>query len=1035
MDQNKADDNLNLKRNKPAGNLSVRLPPLRSVRMEKKRTVTGGSSTKQKMRDTKVVKKRRKYFQDIRLYADRLTKLQVRDETKHNIESTRDSVEEPQALNNTMRAQQSQEILEHHRTEKHERSSLTTMANSDIVSLIPEDKFIHLQESDNTDSSIEELNEITEKLQMIERTDSNPPNDETTIAKPGDTQNEFLSQTNPIDNHNETINNEDSSQHTNDSSMDTDSADESSEESETEDGKETLNDAPTSETIYEHKKKVSWSLPPMVQEIDMVEMNKTVLSNENKVLCDPTNSSYPTAYNYVDGTDTDSNMIESSSSSNNKYRDTSTDSIVSEKSAYMNTENTSLLQVGNRLIRRIPQKFTLIAKSKENVRNTIQQRGYEMMEDIRFWESPIKLEFNLEKTVTAYNVRENVIEILEKMKFVDNSIKVKSTTKKNVEWITFESLPEDDDFNDHFQIKEIAFRSHRKILVHLNLLTQMPITRIKYSKAVKEHLFQKNIWLKMDRFNAKVESTPGHLVMIHPHLVNRDGLTEELVSALTQAKLNSDLAKETVNEDSGGSCNTDDGQKQSVPYFYLEPSVKKWGNIKIETLRINCEKDKSELLKFLFSSASEQGLLSRGEFLPVGLQLMEGKEIVTNILQAHADYVKTLKGIPLQGIANTDMTAKNKGHKSIREILLEIDGIESIEKSRDNDYNGNWTMVVQAAKELSVMNQLKTKLGVFYSNQQGQTKLIRAGKTNVMNQGSKNSVMTYAEILSRKYSKASLPKELPSSLSRAAHNPTEDHDKVSATTPGTDHHQGRTQSVERTLSTKNQSTVLSSVETELHRKIAQIETTQTKLLAEQKKLHQDNERTKQELQQKQLQENESSRQEYMEDLIDKKLNSFREAQENHVEDVENIEEIIEQKLTDFRAAQEKKVDDVRTSLSNDIHAALGSKIEMISQSVANQVAVQIITAFKQYIATPNTDSRDRIEMESPSRLLTQESYFTPNKNPLKRIEESADTIFPSDNDSIMNDAEQQDNSKRKKSDDTKSSNHDNHTTSLTSDNE
>ena len=70
--------------------------------------------------------------------------------------------------------------------------------------------------------------------------------------------------------------------------------------------------------------------------------------------------------------------------------------------------------------------------------------------------------------------------------------------------------------------------------------------------------------------------------MIHPHLVNRDGLTEELVSALTQAKINSDLAKETVNEDSRGSCDKDDCQQQSVPYFYLEPSLKKWGNIKVE---------------------------------------------------------------------------------------------------------------------------------------------------------------------------------------------------------------------------------------------------------------------------------------------------------------------------------------------------------------------------------------------------------------------------------------------------------------------
>lgn len=975
-DPNEEEDNLNLKQNTTAYNLSSSSLPLTSVRTEKKRTGIS-ISTKQKANDSKVAKRRKKFFQDIRLYTDRLTKLQVRDEQKQSKESTSAAVEKPQAENHTTREQQFPEFLESYRTEKNESSSTTMKVISDIDASTSDDKSIQLQESDMTDSSIEDVNEITEKLHKLKGTDPNPRNDATTIDKPGELQNDLLSQTKPISNKKDTNNNDDSSQNTNDSSMDTDSSVESSEESVTDDDIETLYDDSTSETVYEHKKKVSWSLPPMVQEIDMVETQKNIEpSNGKKASMHPTNSSYPTGHPYIDGTDIVSNRNEPSPSKNN-YRDTRTE-VVSEKSAHKNTENTSHLQVGDRIIRRIPQKFTLIAKSKENVRNTIQQRGYEMMEDIRVWESPIKLEFNLEKTVTAYNVRENVIEILEKMKLVDNSVKVKSTIKKNVEWITFDSLPEDEAFNDHFQVKEIAFRSHRKILVHLHLMTQIPITRIKYTKAVKEHLFQKNIWLKMDRFNAKVESTPGHLVMIHPHLVNRDSLTEELMSALTQAKINSDLANEIVNDDSSGLRNKDDSKKQLVPYFYLEPSLKKWGNIKVETLRINCAKEKSELLKFLFSSASEQGLLSRGEFLPVGLQLMEGKEIVSNILQAHSDYVKTVKGIPLQGIALTDMIAKNKENKSISEMLLEIDGIESIEKSRDTDYNGHWTMVVQASKELSVMNQLKTNLGDLYSNQIGQTKIIRVGKTNVVNHGSKNSVMTYAEILSRKYATASSLTAAPSSLRHAENNSTEDKKIVSAAKHGTDHHKSTPQTFDSILSKKNQSTALRSEETELHRKIAQMETTQTKLLAAQTKLQQDNERTKKELQQKQLQENESSRQEYMEELIDKKLNSFREAQEKHVEDV-------------------------KTSLTNDIHTALGTKIELISQSVANQVASQIITAFKQYIATPTINGGDTIEMDSPTRLLTQDTYVSPNQKQLKRIEESGSTNFYAGDDSIMTD--------------------------------
>ena len=110
--------------------------------------------------------------------------------------------------------------------------------------------------------------------------------------------------------------------------------------------------------------------------------------------------------------------------------------------------------------------FKLFAKAKANIPQTLRQRGYKMVEDKRVWETPLKLEFNLEKYITQYNVRENVCDIIDLMKKVDTSLKVKSSTTDKAEWVTTDSLPEDESFNEHFQIKELTFRKHRKVVVH-----------------------------------------------------------------------------------------------------------------------------------------------------------------------------------------------------------------------------------------------------------------------------------------------------------------------------------------------------------------------------------------------------------------------------------------------------------------------------------------------------------------------------------------------------------------------------------------
>ena len=79
-----------------------------------------------------------------------------------------------------------------------------------------------------------------------------------------------------------------------------------------------------------------------------------------------------------------------------------------------------------------------------------------------------------------------------------------------------------------------------------------------------------------------------------------------------------------------------------IPKFHLENSTRKWGVIKSEVLSINCTKEDAKYLKYLFAEASSQNLFNKWLFVPSGIHLMEGKEVMHGLLTEHNEFVDTL---------------------------------------------------------------------------------------------------------------------------------------------------------------------------------------------------------------------------------------------------------------------------------------------------------------------------------------------------------------------------------------------------------
>ncbi len=83
--------------------------------------------------------------------------------------------------------------------------------------------------------------------------------------------------------------------------------------------------------------------------------------------------------------------------------------------------------------------------------------------------------------------------------------------------------------------------------------------------------------------------------------------------------------------------------------------MRKWGEIQVEVLSIQCCIDDAQYLKCLLVEASSQGLFSQGLFVPTGLHLIEGKEVVMSLLREQQDFIKQVTSVQVEGISSKDM--------------------------------------------------------------------------------------------------------------------------------------------------------------------------------------------------------------------------------------------------------------------------------------------------------------------------------------------------------------------------------------------
>ena len=358
---------------------------------------------------------------------------------------------------------------------------------------------------------------------------------------------------------------------------------------------------------------------------------------------------------------------------------------------------------------------------------------------------------------------------------IDPSLRIKSCVSKTLLWDVDGQLPEGEEFRTEFQLREQNFRKgNSKVTLFCVVESSMNINRIKFMDPVQSMLLSKNIWIKPDYYSTKVVSSPGFFTLLHPRLTHKKSFVQHLQNALQNTRVD---AKEDIVVDwqtKHPGVITD--PSIPIPTFHVETSQKKWGKIQTEVISVHCSTDDAKYMKYLLTAACTQNKLATGLFVPTGLHLLEGKEVLTNLLQEQFEFIKQTTSFHMEGISRVDMEAAKDGGKSTRELLAQGPGVQGIEPTYQTDHRGQWVLVVNAQAVQSLQAYIQKHIQAIYRNRQTkQLRLIRHSTDNhvqgyrvILLDSFSGSVGTYAEALTRRFSPSPTLAN-GSSLKTAAH--------------------------------------------------------------------------------------------------------------------------------------------------------------------------------------------------------------------------------------------------------------------------
>ena len=390
--------------------------------------------------------------------------------------------------------------------------------------------------------------------------------------------------------------------------------------------------------------------------------------------------------------------------------------------------------------------------------NILLRRGLQMMEVQETKNTPIRIEYNLDNTQGAFNIVQELNLLFTKIVQKDSTVKILNTAKEKILWEANGMNSEDKTVTDDFQVREQTFRNgNRKITLYCVVISTVTINQMKFSDPLKRHLLENNIWIRPDYYSTQVVICPGFFTLIHPKITNKQDFTNRITADLQKTQLPPD--DEVLLEWKTNNNITVDGQTTPVPKFHVETSTRKWGRIHIEVLSIHTSKEHAKYLKYLLSAASEQSHITQGLYVPTGIHLLQGRLVLTELLQEHYDFVQQTTSFQISGIHPDEMNTLDTSSKSTKTLLMQCEGVHAVERTYHTEHSRQWLLVISKSKAKDIADYVKNNLSHIYQQRKGQSLQLvnnrrddgNAGYRLILVENITSTISSYAEILKRRF--------------------------------------------------------------------------------------------------------------------------------------------------------------------------------------------------------------------------------------------------------------------------------------------
>ena len=313
---------------------------------------------------------------------------------------------------------------------------------------------------------------------------------------------------------------------------------------------------------------------------------------------------------------------------------------------------------------------------------------------------------------------------------------------------------------------------------------------------------------------------------------------------------------------------------------------------------------------------------------------MEGKDVLTSILQEQSDYINNTIGVPITGITEEAMKVpKNSDTKSIKQVLMGTHLVESVERTYATKSNGKWILIVKKNKQTQVMTYLKENMIKLYRNHNGQSRLINMNTEKEKLQEKKRTtygVLTYAAALTSRYRKQTnqQTKTIPNTVEQKQKNSTNKNNRRTFPSNKTDS--------DDTVMVEDKSELSPNHDTNEQVGSKCDDTTPETQASESSTGY--------------IKNNAGKTNEPL--ALEHRINE-------QIKRMEKLHEILEEKQQKLKSAQEEQTRHIKESIKDTVETETTQKMQLISEKVATSVSGQLISVIKTLMAKTNPPTNEK----------------------------------------------------------------------------